>query len=127
MLDLRRLRTDLEGVTASLARKGVGPDEVREVHDLDVRQRDVAARRDEARRQVKALSADVGRLHREGKVDEAEEVRAESRRRGDEEARLAAESDALAAQIRDLLLAIPNTPTPMRPPGPTSATTRSCG
>jgi len=117
VLDIRRIRTDLDGVTVELARKGVGPAEVTRVHELDARQRDVATRRDELRRQVKALSSEVGRLHREGQADEAEAARAESRRLGDEEKALAGEADALAGEIRDLLLAIPNTPHPATPSG----------
>ena len=117
MLDIRRIRTDLDGVVADLARKGVDPSEVTRVHELDVRQRDVAARRDEVRRQVKALSADVGRLHREGRGDEAEATRAQSRELGDREAALAHEAEEVGAEIRDLLLAIPNTPHPDAPDG----------
>ena len=110
MLDIRRIRTDLDGVVADLARKGVEPSEVRQVHELDARQREVGARRDEVRNRIKAISGEVGRLHRDGRGDEAEQLRAESRELGEEEATLAAEADALAQQIRDLLLAIPNTP-----------------
>ncbi len=117
MLDIRRIRSDLDGVTEALATKGVAPEEVRAVHDLDVRSRELATERDEVRRRVKALSADVGRLHREGKADEAEELRLESRRLGEEEARLAAEADAVAAEVRDLLLGIPNDPHPDTPVG----------
>ncbi len=117
MLDIRRIRTDPDGVTAELARKGVDPSEVARVHDLDARQRDVATRRDEVRRQVKELSAEVGRLHRDGQAEEAEAVRAESRRLGDEEKALAAEAEVLGDEIRDLLLAIPNTPHPDAPSG----------
>lgn len=117
MLDIRRIRTDLDGLTAALARKGVDPAEVRAVHDLDERQRDLATRRDDVRRQVKALSAEVGRLHREADPDAADAVRTESRTLGDEEARLAAEADAVAAEIQELLLAIPNDPHPDTPEG----------
>lgn len=117
MLDIRRIRADPDGIAEALARKGVDPAEVRAVHDLDVRQRDLASQRDEVRRQVKALSADVGRLHREGRAEEADALRAESRRRGEQEARLAAEAEAVAADIRDRLLGIPNDPHPDVPVG----------
>ncbi|HXH56653.1 serine--tRNA ligase [Iamia sp.] len=117
MLDIRRIRTDLDGVVADLARKGVPPAEVSAVHELDVRQREVAARRDEVRRRVKGLSAEVARLHRDGQPDATDALRAESRNLGDEEARLAGETDALAAEIRELLLGIPNTPHPDAPSG----------
>lgn len=117
MLDIRRIRTDLDGVKADLARKGVDGSEVDAVAAADARQREVAARRDELRSRVKGLSAEVGRLHKEGRGDEAEAIRDESRRLGEEEAALAAEADGLAAEIRDRLLGIPNTPHPDAPDG----------
>ncbi len=117
MLDIRRIRTDLDGLTAALARKGVDPAEVRAVHDLDVRQRDLATQRDDVRRRVKELSAEVGRLHREGEAEAAEVLRAESRGLGDEEARLAAKAEGAAAQVREHLLGIPNDPHPDTPEG----------
>ncbi len=117
MLDIRRIRSDLDGVIADLARKGVDPSEVREVHELDGRQRTVGTRRDEVRNRIKSISGEVGRLHRDGRGDEAEQLRVESRSLGDEEAALAAEADELAEQIRALLLGIPNTPAAEVPDG----------
>jgi seryl-tRNA synthetase len=117
VLDIRRIRSDLDGVVADLARKGVEPSEVRRVHELDGRQRELGTRRDEVRNRIKALSGEVGRLHRDGRGDEAEQLRAESRTLGDEEAALAAEADALAAEVRTLLLGIPNTPAAEVPDG----------
>jgi len=117
VLDIRRIRNELEAVVAELDRKGVPSDEVRRAHDIDVRQRAVAADRDGVRREIKEISGEVGRMHRDGRVEEAEERRARSRELGDREARLAAEADDLAQQLRALLLRIPNTPHPDVPSG----------
>lgn len=117
MLDIRRIRTDLDGISAALATKGVEPADVAAVAALDIRQRDLATRRDEVRRRVKDLSAEVGRLHREGQADQADLLRSESRSLGDEEARLSAEADAAAAELHELLLGIPNDPHPDTPLG----------
>ncbi len=117
MLDIRRIRTDLDGVKADLARKGIDGSEVEAVAVADARQRELSVQRDDLRAQVKKLSAQVGRLHKEGRGDEAEALRDDSRRLGEKEAAVAAEADALAAEIRDRLLAIPNTPHPDVPDG----------
>ncbi len=117
MLDIRRIRTDRDGITAALADKGVDPGEVEVVADLDVRQRDLASQRDELRRQVKAVSAEVGRLHREGQSDEADALRTKSRTLGEQEADLASEAERVTAELRERLLVLPNDPHPDTPVG----------
>src|SRR5688572_16230991 len=66
MLDVRRIRNDLDEVRAGLARRGEPATEVERVHALHARQREVAAERDELRSRIKTLSKQVGSLHREG-------------------------------------------------------------
>jgi seryl-tRNA synthetase len=118
MLDLRRIRTEPEAVVAALERRGPGASSaVAQVLDLDAEQRRVSAERDDVRRQVKAVSKDVGRLRGQGKTDEAEAGMAESRALGEREKALAAEADRLADEIRALLLATPNTPSADAPDG----------
>jgi seryl-tRNA synthetase len=117
VLDIRRIRSDLDGVIADLARKGVGPADVRKVHDLDAEQRKTALARDELRHRVKALSGEIARHHRDGQADKAEALRTESRELGDQEASLAQQAERLGAEIRELLLGIPNTPHPEAPDG----------
>ena len=121
MLDLRRIRTEPDAVISALSRRGIDTSEVAQVLDLDERQRAIAGQRDDVRAKVKALSKQVGALHRDGKADEAASVQAESRRLGDEEQALAAKATDLGDQIRDLLLRIPNTPSPDAPDGASDA------
>ncbi len=117
MLDLRRIRNDLDGVRAALARRGDELSALDEVAALDQRQRHVAVERDALRQQVRALSADVGRLRREGSTAEAEALQAQSRELGDQESALDKEADALGAKLRELLLRIPNIPSDDCPDG----------
>lgn len=117
MIDLRRVRTDYEGVAADLARRGDDLAQLEQVRDLDERQRALAAERDEVRAQIKAVSGEVGRLRRDGATEEAEAKQAESRSLGEREQGLDDEASLLAEQIRDLLLRIPNTPSPDAPDG----------
>ncbi|MEY2407309.1 MAG: seryl-tRNA synthetase [Acidimicrobiaceae bacterium] len=119
MIDVRRIRADLEGVRAALARRG-DPSvlvELDAVAELDERQRRLMVERDELRARIKSLSKDVGRLRKEGRADEAEALQAESRALGELEAELAARHDALAEEIRGILLRIPNLPSPDAPDG----------
>ena len=91
--------------------------DVDRVAELDGRQRRLASERDELRAQIKGLSKQVGLLHKEGKADEAAAAQAESRRMGEQEQALATETAAIALEVRDLLLRIPNTPHPDSPDG----------
>ena len=83
MLDVRRIRTDFDAVAAALARRGEDLEPLVEVRDLDERQRRLAAERDELRARVNQLSKEVGGLRRDGRVDEAEALQAESRELGE--------------------------------------------
>ena len=118
MLDLRRIRTEPDAVRAALARRGGDAAEsVDRIVALDARQRELGAQRDELRAKVKTISKEVGRLRGQGDTDGAEAKMAESRALGDEEKALAAEVDALEAEIRDLLLRTPNLPSEDCPTG----------
>ncbi|HVM03666.1 MAG TPA: serine--tRNA ligase [Acidimicrobiales bacterium] len=117
MIDVRRLRTELDEVKAALARKGVDAAEVDRAAALDVRRRQLAGRRDEVRAAVKALSHQVGRARRDGDAGAADKAAAESRALGEEAGALEAETSAVEAELHDLLLRIPNTPAPDAPDG----------
>src|SRR4051794_8730984 len=119
MLDIRRLRTDLDDTVAALSRRGDPSleSELRRAAMLDERMRAIVAERDATRSQVNALSKQVGTLRREGNVDEAERIQHQSSELGEREKALAAEHDDLATQLRDTLLAIPNVPSPDAPDG----------
>src|SRR5687768_1918418 len=94
MLDVRRLRTDLEATKAALARKGVDATVLDVATALDARVRDLATKRDDMRGRIKALSKEVGQAHRQGDEDKAEALAVESRTLGEEERTLAAEAEA---------------------------------
>jgi seryl-tRNA synthetase len=117
VIDVRRIRTDYAAVEAALARRGAGTAELSEVRRLDERSREVGAERDDLRARVNALSKEVGALRKAGDVDAAEAKQAESRALGDQEKDLAEEADALATQVRQLLLRLPNIPSVDAPDG----------
>lgn len=117
MIDVRLLRTDFDGVMAALGRRGIDLAPVERAAELDRQVRALVAERDAARSRINALSKEVGRLRKAGDGAAAEAAMAESRALGEREQQLAAQSAALEADLRDLLLRIPNLPHPDAPDG----------
>ncbi|MBM3639411.1 MAG: serine--tRNA ligase [Actinobacteria bacterium] len=112
MIDVRLLRTDLDAVRTAQARRGK-PDVLAQIDAavaLDTKLRDLTAERDALRARVNDLSKQVGGLRKAGKNDEAEAVMNESRALGETERQLQADFDGLQAQLRDVMLRIPNIP-----------------
>jgi seryl-tRNA synthetase len=112
VIDVRLIRTDYEGVRAALARRndpGVLA-ALERAAAFDVRLRDIASERDTLRAQVNALSKQVAEHRRQGDVEAAELLQAESRAIGEREKQLAAEHDEVSEALRQELLVIPNTP-----------------
>jgi len=89
--------------------------------ELDRELRDLAAQRDDLRRQVNERSKQVGRLRAAGDTAGAEALMAESRRLGDVEADVARQADDVEADLRELLLRIPNVPSDDAPDGKSEA------
>ena len=121
MLDIRRIRTEPEAVKAALARRGIDGIELDQVAELDARQRGLASERDDLRNRIKLLSKQVGALHQAGKAGEAGAVQSESRVLGEREHKLSEEAGVIGAEIRELLLRIPNLPHPDAPDGASDA------
>jgi seryl-tRNA synthetase len=110
VIDVRLLRTDLEGVRARMARRHK-PEllaQLDEAASLDGRLRELAAERDDVRRRVNDLSKQVGQLRREGKASDADAAMAESRSLGEQEKEMAARAADVEEALRQLLLRIPN-------------------
>lgn len=123
MIDQRLLRTDLDGVKAALARRSEPGllDEVDRAAELEAEARMYNARRDEIRGRINAISKQVGRLRRDGDIDAAEELQHESKVLGAEEQGLDERSHQAAGRLHELLLGIPNLPSPDAPDGASDA------
>ncbi|MGA2521923.1 MAG: serine--tRNA ligase [Acidimicrobiales bacterium] len=117
MIDIRLAREDPDGVTAALARRGVDPADVGRLVDADSRARAAVGRRDALRARVKELSRQVGEARRGGEDTRAADLAEESRLLGEEERAADAEATAAQAEVRDLLLRLPNLPSPEVPEG----------
>ncbi|MGZ4683864.1 MAG: serine--tRNA ligase, partial [Acidimicrobiales bacterium] len=117
MLDVRRFRNEFDVVRAGLARRGDDLSSLDRVRSLDERQRELAAERDDIRARVNQISKEIGLLRRDGKVEDAEVLQVESRALGERERVLDEETGVVSAELRDLLLRIPNIPADDAPDG----------
>src|SRR4051794_32712537 len=81
VLDVRRVRSDLDGVKAELARRhdAAALRDLDELVALDARQRELTTEREAIRAQVKTLSNEVRNLRQAGDTDGAEAKQRESR------------------------------------------------
>jgi len=119
VIDVRLLRTNLDGVRSALARRGK-PDllvQVDEAVALDSRLREITAERDTLRAEVNDLSKQVGALRRDKKNDEAEALMERSRAGGERERVLQSEFDTVQDALQQIMLRIPNLPHPDAPDG----------
>jgi seryl-tRNA synthetase len=117
MIDIRVVRSEPDAVKAALARRAVDVTVVDTLLLLDQQARDLIARRDDIRAQVKSLSRQVGEANRSGDRDKAEALRLRSRELGEEERALDAQADEVAGRLRSLLLVTPNLPAAEAPDG----------
>lgn len=119
MLDIRRVRQQFDQVSAELARRNDLSllSQLAELFEVDKEERHLTIARDEIRGRIRAISAEVGALYRDGQAELAGDLQAESRELGEHEKVLDRRADALAERARDLLLHIPNTPHPDAPSG----------
>jgi seryl-tRNA synthetase len=110
VIDLRRLRVELEATKAALARKGVPAEEVERAAALDAQHRQIASQTEDLRARIKVLSKQVGDAMRSGDAVQSEALRAESKRLGEELSESEREGSALEALLRDAMLRLPNLP-----------------
>jgi len=119
VIDVRLLRTNLDGVRSALARRGK-PDllvQVDEAIALDSRIREISLERDALRAEVNDLSKQVGALRRDKRNDEAEALMERSRAGGDRERVLQGQIDTVQDALQQIMLRIPNLPHPDAPDG----------
>jgi seryl-tRNA synthetase len=112
VIDVRLLRTNIEGVRTALARRGKPEvlNQIDEAVQLDSRLRDITTERDAIRAEVNDLSKQVGTLRRDKRNDEAEALMGRSRELGETERVLQAEFDEVQGVLHQIMLRIPNLP-----------------
>jgi seryl-tRNA synthetase len=105
MLDINLFRSDLAGVAAGLAKRGLVLDTAA-FEALEARRKDIQTRTQELQARRNALSKAVGAA--KGKGEDATALLAEVGGIGGDLARLEAELDGVQGEVRDLLLGLPN-------------------
>lgn len=121
MLDIRRLRTEMEDVKSRLKIRS-GEYDVDSVLAMDEKRREILQKVEQMKNQQKLVSKDVPRMKKEGK--DVEPIFEEMRKLADEIKVLDEEVTALDEEIKDRLLNIPNTPHVSTPIGETDADNR---
>jgi seryl-tRNA synthetase len=119
VIDVRLLRTDPDGVRASLTRRHA-PEVLAQLDraiELDVAVRSIQAQRDALRAEVNEVSKQVATKRREGDNAAAEALQAQSRSLGEQEKALADGLDGVHGELHELMLRIPNVLHPDVPDG----------
>ena len=116
MLDPKRIRADLDEVATRLARRGfqLDVDRIRAL-EADRKETQVATENLKAERKVRSKA--IGELMKAGKSEEADAAKAEVARLKEELESVEARFDAIAAELDDYLMGVPNLPAPAVPEG----------
>jgi seryl-tRNA synthetase len=117
MLDIKLIRNDPKFVKERLAARLADESAIDAVLDLDGGWRTTTTQVEELQAQLNRDSKSIGQLMRDGKRDEAEEVKAKNRALGDKISALRENERTLEAERDNLLFHIPNLPHENTPPG----------
>lgn len=105
-----------------LAVKGFdGRQQIDHIIELDAKRRQLQLENDKRASELKKYADSIGALMKQGKKAEAEEAKASVAKLKEEQKAFADQLSAAEAEIRDILLAIPNTPCDMVPEGKSAA------
>lgn len=118
MLTLALIKENPEEVIARLAVKhfdGRGP--ITRVIELDKERREAQTTRDNQAARLNKLAAEIGALMKQGKKDEAEKVKAEVAELKENNRAIDERVKKAEAEITEILLSVPNVPSPMVPEG----------
>lgn len=122
MLTLQQIKENPTWVVERLAVKGFdGRQQIDHIIELDAKRRQLQLENDKRASELKKYADSIGALMKQGKKAEAEEAKASVAKLKEEQKAFADQLSAAEAEIRDILLAIPNTPCDMVPEGKSAA------
>ena len=110
MIDIKLIRENPEMVKENIKKKFQDKKLplVDEIKELDVRVREVQVKVDTLKAEKNRLSGEIGKLMKEGKKEEAEEIKATIAKTADEIAANEKEFEELTKTIKDKMMVIPN-------------------
>lgn len=110
MIDINLIRDNPELVKANIKKKFQDKklSLVDEIIELDKKKRALQSEGDTRRAQRNSLAKNIGALMREGKKEEAEEVKRISKENNDRVAQIEAEASEIEAKLRTAMMSIPN-------------------
>lgn len=122
MLTLQQIKENPEKIIERLAVKGFdGREAINQVVELDAQRRQLQLRNDNQAAELNKLASQIGRLMKEGKKDEAEETKATVAALKQSQKEIAEALDNAEANIKEILLNVPNVPYAGVPEGKSAA------
>lgn len=119
MIDIKLIRENRDLVKENIKNKF--QDEklplVDEVYELDKRVREVQVKADGLKAEKNKLSGEIGKLMKDGKKEEAEEIKKTIQENADEITKLEEEQETLTSQIKEKMMIIPQIMDPSVPIG----------
>lgn len=121
MLTLQQIKEDPELIIRRLAVKGFeGEEPIKAILELDDKRRQMQLNNDNIAAELNKAAAQIGALMKQGKKDEAEQAKARVAELKAEQKGFADKLADAEAQIREILLSVPNIPCAMVPEGKTA-------
>lgn len=118
MLTLKYIQENSEAVIEGLKIKNFdAAPYVKQILEKDEERRNTQKEQDNILAKINAISKQVGQLFKEGKTDEANALKKESTALGEEQKKLSTKLDAIAAELNDILVRLPNLPYKLVKPG----------
>ena len=118
MLTLAAIKENPQQIIERLGVKNFDAEEmINKILELDKTRRNAQTQFDRNGADLKKLASQIGALMKEGKKDEAEQVKANVAELKETNKKIEEELDEAAAEITEILLSIPNTPCEMVPRG----------
>lgn len=118
MLTLAAIKENPQQIIERLGVKNFDAEEmINKILELDKTRRNAQTQFDRNGADLKKLASQIGALMKEGKKDEAEQVKATVAELKETNKKIEEELDEAAAEITEILLSIPNTPCEMVPRG----------